>query len=183
MDTENEQLIDDVLDDEPLEEVEETDDTDWKAEAQKLREKAIASRERTKALKAQVKELTPAKVEPKVKTDELDEAQLDYLDLKGITDQAEIDIIQKIVAKTGMTVRQALQDDYVTSKLDALRAEKEVKGAIPSSTKRGGGQVDTLTVAIAKFEKDGSLPDDFKLRSDVVNAIADKNNGNKPSWH
>lgn len=167
---------------EELDDVEETDTTDWKAEAQKLREKAIAQRERTKLLKEQVKALTPKKEEAPAKTGELDETQLDYLDVKGITDQDEIDIISKVIAKTGQTVRQALKDDYVTSKLEALRADKAVKDATPSSTKRSGNQQGDLAGAIAKFDANGELPNDFTLRSAVVNAISSRSQG-KPNWH
>lgn len=119
----------------------------------------------------------------KAKTGELDETQLDYLDLKGITDNEDIDVIQSIVKKTGMTVRQALKDDYVLKKLEANKAQREVKGATPSSTKRGGNNSGELASALAKFEATGELPDDFALRSAVVNAKVDSSNGNKPAWH
>lgn len=126
---------------------------------------------------------TEDKPAPKSNTGELDETQLDYLDLKGITETEDIDVIQKIVSKTGMTIRQALKDDYVTAKLDANRAQRAVKDATPSSTKRGGSQVNDVAAAVAKFDATGELPQDFNLRTAVVNAITDKANGNKPSWH
>jgi hypothetical protein len=163
-----------------------TPETDWEAEAKKAR--GIAQRLRTKLTKAEEKKVAvetptaPIK-ETAPKTGELDETQLDYLDLKGVTDQDEIDIIQKVIAKTGQTVRQALKDDYVQSKLDALRKDKAVKDATPSSTKRGGSQTGDLAQALAKFEQNGELPTDFALRSAVVNAKADKENTNKPAWH
>ena len=168
----------------------EEDLTDWKVEAQKLRDKAISQRERTKTLKKELAETKKAvevavgsqKPPAPVKTGELDETQLDYLDLKGISDPDEIDIIQKVIAKTGQTVRQTLKDEYVVAKLDALKKDKEVKNATPSATKRGGGQTDDLAQALAKFEQTGELPADFALRSAVVNAKADKENTNKPSW-
>src|SRR3990167_6178753 len=39
------------------------------------------------------------KVEPKATTGELDETQLDYLDLKGISDIDEIKVIQKVMQR------------------------------------------------------------------------------------
>ncbi len=81
-----------------------------------------------------------------------------------------------------MTVRQALKDDYVVKKLESLKEQRDVKGAIPSSTKRAGQSGGTLEQAIARFEKDGTLPDDFKLASEVTNAIVSKNDPNKPRW-
>src|SRR3990167_6918439 len=126
----------------------EEDTTDYKAEALKLRDKAIAQRERTKALKKELADTKKAveiaaglKKEPTpVKTDELSETQLDYLDLKGISDQDDIDLIHNVMKRTGQTIRQALNDDYVVKKLEVNKAQREVKAATPSNTKRAGGQ-------------------------------------------
>jgi hypothetical protein len=173
------------------------DTTDWKAEAQKLRDKAIAQRERTKTIKTRAKEaetklaeLAKSFVKPPEppKTGELDEMQLDYLDLKGITEAEDVKVIEDIVKKTGQTVRQALKDDYVVSKLASNKASREVKDATPSSTKRSGATSgNDLATAIAKYEQSGfspdALPSDFALRSQVVNAITDRTSPNKPGWH
>lgn len=116
------------------------------------------------------------------KAGELDETQLDYLDLKGITDDAEIEVIQKVMRTTGLTVRQALKDDYVQAKLEGMRKEREVKSATPSATKRSGSQLGEIEAAIAKFEQSNVLPDDFALRSAVINAVYERSNTNKPGW-
>lgn len=169
----------------------EEDTTDYKAEALKLRDKAIAQRERTKSIKKERDDVKKAleaitnvkRDEPKPKsTGELDETQLDYLDLKGISDQDEIDVIEKVMARTGQTVRQALKDDYVISKLEGLRKDKAVKDATPSGSKRGGNQTGDIASAIAQFEKTGDLPSDFALASAVTNALVERSNTNKPSW-
>ena len=81
-------LVDDEEDSDP------TETTDWEARAKQLEEKAIAQRERTRALKVEVSRLKRSqeqKTEPK--TDELDEQQLNYLDLKGVSDEDEIKIV------------------------------------------------------------------------------------------
>jgi hypothetical protein len=164
-----------------------TDDTnELKARLQKLEEKSIQQRERTRLLRQELdkarKAAAPKAAEPS-KAGELDETQLDYLDLKGITDSDEIDLIQRVMKSTGQTVRQALKDDYVVDKLEKLRAQKEVKEATPSSTKRtGSAQGNDLALAVQRFEATGQLPEDFKLRSAVVNAMEAKNSSNKPSW-
>ena len=177
---------------EETEEVEETTpdeeltpDTDWEAEAKKAR--GIAQRLRTKLIKATEKKVE--KVEPKKepvkeepKTGELDENALDFLDLKGITEDEDIQVIENIIAKTGLTVRQALKDDYVQSKLNANKEAREVKNATPSGTKRGGAQGDTLEIAIAKYEKTGEYPEDFELRSKVVNALEAKHSTSVPGY-
>ena|SRR3990167_10204531 len=158
--------------------------TDWEAEAKKAR--GIAQRLRTKLTKATEKKVVveePTKpVTSAPKTGELDETQLDYLDLKGISDSDEIDVIQKVMAKTGQTVRQALKDEYVQTKLEKLRGERAVKDATPSSTRRSGGQTNDVASAIAKYEATGVLPDDFELRSAVVNKMEERSSVSSPSW-
>lgn len=174
----------------------ETDTTDWKAEAQKLREKAISQREKTKVLKDKLKDaeakvvsaVAPKQTQTASKADGLDETALDYLDVKGVTERDDVKVVEDIVKKTGMTVREALKDEYVQAKLTANKAARDVKDATPSSTKRAGGNQGTdLSAAIARYEQSGydvkTLPDDFKLRSAIVNAIATKQITNKPGWH
>lgn len=168
----------------------EEDSTDWKAEAQKLRDKAISQRERTKTLKQKladkeraIEALAGTKKSEPVKAGELDETQLDYLDLKGISESEDVKVIEDIVKKTGMTVRQALKDEYVLAKLTSNKASRDVKSATPSATKRGGNQSNDVASAIAKFEQTGELPDDFTLRSAVVDSMTSKSNPHKPSWH
>lgn len=172
------------------EEVEEgeEDSTDWKAEAKKLQNKAISQREKTKGLKQKLADKDKAiealaGTKAPVTAGDLDETQLDYLDLKGIGESEDIKVIEDIVKKTGMTVRQALKDEYVQSKLNTNKQAREVRGATPSATKRGGNQSNDIASAIAKFEQTGELPTDFTLRSAVVNATVSKSNSNKPSWH
>lgn len=196
MDKTNDNEAEEILD-LPAEVAEgEEDLTDWKAEAKKLQDKAIRQRESTKTLKQKLKDKETAiealagtkKAEP-TKTGELDETQLDYLDLKGINDADDIKVIENIIKKTGVTVREALKDEYVQSKLASNKAAREVKEATPSSSKRGssGNQGTDLATALAKYEAAGyspdALPTDFTLRKAVVNAVANATKTNKPSWH
>lgn len=171
-------LVDDEEDSDP------TETTDWEARAKQLEEKAIAQRERTRALKVEVSRLKRSqeqKTEPK--TDELDEQQLNYLDLKGVSDEDEIKLFQDFVIKTKQSVRQAFKEDYLQTKLANLRATKAVQNATPGSTRRSGNQINDVATALAKFEQTGELPDDFELRSAVVNAKVEGLNTNKPAWH
>jgi hypothetical protein len=162
-------------------EVEETEETQEES-ATEL--KARLKRAEAKIERMKIESKADRKVEKilEKKTGELDETQLDYLDLKGITDEEDIKIIARHVQRTGESVRQALKDDYVSSKLEANLKAREVKGATPSATKRGGNQVNDIASAIARFEQTGELPTDFKLRSEVVNSISDKGHNKRPSW-
>ena len=184
-----EEEVEEILD---LPEIKEGEDdtTDWKAEAEKLQHKAISQRERTKTLKKELADARKAvgvvvgskETPSQPKTSELDETQLDYLDLKGITESEDITVIQKVIQKTGQTVREVLKDDYVVAKLASLKAERDVKSATPSSTRRGDVSGD-ISSAVAKFEATGILPSDFELASKVTDAVTAKGNRNKPSWH
>lgn len=116
------------------------------------------------------------------KTNELDETTLFSLELKGITEDEDIDVIRKVMQRAGLTVRQALKDDYVVEKLKANQAKREVQAATPSGTRRSGNTTDSFDAALAKAESTGELPKDFELRSKVVNALMEKTSGNRPSW-
>lgn len=116
-------------------------------------------------------------------TDGLDETQLDYLDLKGISEDEDIGIIERHVKRTGETVRQALKDDYVQSKLEANKQARAVKDATPSSTKRSGNQQSEASSIISKFEATGVMPEDFASREVIVDYLVKKDRSNAPSWH
>lgn len=118
----------------------------------------------------------------KAKTGELSETQLDYLDLKGVTEEADIDVIQKVMQRTGQTVRQALGDDYVISKLAANKAKREVLDATPSGTRRAGGQSSDVGAALAKFKETGVLPEDRELADKVVDSMTKAGNDRLPPW-
>lgn len=178
------ETIDAALEEDTLEEIAEdaSDETDWKALA--LKNQGIAKRLQTKLSKAEKPKEEPKakKTEPQAQPEGLDETQLDYLDLKGITEDEDVKVIEKIVLKTGMTIRQALKDDYVIEKLKTLKEQRDVKSATPSSTKRTGQTGGNLEQAIARYERDNVLPDDFKLASEVVNALVEKTGNTRPSW-
>lgn len=99
-------------------------------------------------------------VAPNAKTGELDETQLDYLDLKGITESEDIDYIEKVIKREGITLRQALKDEMVIEKLAAHKQKRVAQEGIPSSTKRGGSSAtDNVDYWFQKYEQTGSLPE------------------------
>lgn len=160
---------------------EEKDTTDWKAKYEETAGRL--KRAETKLEKSKIEKKADEILEKRSQTGELDETQLDYLDVKGYTEPEDLKIIERHVQRTGETVRQALKDEYVVSKLNANKSQRDVKNATPASTKRGGNQTNDLASALAKFEQTGELPTDFALKSAVINAKVDKSNTNKPNWH
>ncbi len=136
-------------------------------------------------LKQTEKKLGITKEEPITdkKTDTLDDTQLDYLDLKGITEDEDIQIIEGVMKKTGKTLREVLKDDYVTTRLEANKKERTTLYATPSSTKRGSGASEpNLDALVAKYERTRELPTDFELRSKVINALTAKDNVHVPAY-
>lgn len=183
---ENEATVEEAVEEETPE-AELTEATDWEAEAKKAR--GIAQRLRTKLTKATEKKVAvelakePVK-ENASKTGELNETQLTLLEVKGISEQEDIDIVQSVMAKTGKSLTEALKDAYVQAILKSNKEIRETKVGIPGTSKRSGSSNTTnLDAAIAKYQKTGELPDDFAIRTQVVNAIVAKENKNKPSWH
>ena len=174
-----EQKVEEAVVETEIETEEET--TDWKAKHDETAGRLKRAETALEKLKVQKK--AEAIVEKQSKTGELSETQLDYLELKGISEDTDLQIIERHVQRTGETVREALKDDYVIAKLEANKEKRDVKDATPSSTKRtGAGQTSDVAQALAKFEQTGVLPDDFELATKVTNKIADRGT-NKPSWH
>lgn len=169
------------LESETSEDTAETTEETSAAELSARLKRAEAKIERMK-LDALVEKKVVKEVEKIKSTGDLDETQLDYLDLKGVTEAEDIKVIEDIVKKTGQTVRQALKDDYVIAKLTANKAKRDVQGATPSSTKRAGSQSTDVAAVAAKFKETGVLPEDRALANAVVDSIAKSGNDRLPPW-
>ena len=117
------------------------------------------------------------------KTGELNETQLDYLDLKGIVEEDDVKVIQDVMKRTGQTVRQVLNDDYVKNKLKYNSESRAVRNATPSSSKRSGqGAVDDLAYWIERNERTNEMPEDFALRAKIVEAKEKRFGNSSPAW-
>lgn len=127
------------------------------------------------------KKLGVAEPAPK-STGKLDETQLDYLDLKGVSEDEDIKVIETVMKNTGKSLRDALKDPYVVSTLDDNRSQRNVRGAIPNSSKRGGVESNSVDFYVNKFESTGQLPKDFETQSKVVDAITARHSDRQPRW-
>lgn len=146
MENENDiQDVEETLDLPKVAEGEEEDTTDWKAEAEKLQQKAIRQREKTKELKAKlaekekldIKATEPPKTSDEVKLNTGDKALLKaYKDIKGAD---ELALVENWMSKYKLTPEELIEDEVFNSKLSKLREAKEVKDAIPVSTHRSAG--------------------------------------------
>lgn len=137
------------------------------------------------SLKREIKTYRKSENSKETPAGELDEARLLFLEMKGgvkTDDPDEMKLVEEWMAN-GKTIKQIATNRVFQAELKAIQEEKAVKNATPSSTKRGGNQQGDLATAIAKADATGELPSDFKLRAQVVNAIAERSNTNKPAWH
>ena len=177
-----------------LPEVEEgqEDSTDWKAEAEKLKEKAIRQRESTKTLKLQIKELEQYKPKPqdKIENKKSDEKlfeRLDKLALKtaGINEADEVELYNKWKDQTGREADEITENKIFQAELTDLRiaranqlATSNIKGEQGES-----GVKNTPDYWLAKATKgdDGKirLPEETpkELYPKILNKLAEKEQG------
>jgi hypothetical protein len=178
METENEIVTEDAKSEDLQTEVEESNEPNT-AELLARLKRAEAKIDRMKI---------DAKVEKKVETElqkkagELDNADYALLAAKGIEEDEDIKLVHQKMQKWDMSMREVLADKDMQEKLKANKIEREVKTAMPSSTRRSGPGLENLDYWKAKYDRTGDLPDDFELRSAVINAKVDKENTNKPMW-
>lgn len=118
--------------DEDFSEIQESDDTDWKEESFKLREKAIRQRESTKALRESLKEKDAkiaelSKTEKKAeKSDEELSKRLDKLALKaaGINEADEVELLEKWKTDTGRDADSIVDNNIFKKELEDIRVAK-----------------------------------------------------------
>jgi hypothetical protein len=117
------------------------------------------------------------KQEPKSpSSDELGFAEEAYL-LANEIKKDEIPLAQEILKKTGMNLRELVEDDYFKSKLKAFREEKASSGAIPKGTKRSApSPKDSVDYWLNK--PFAEVPNDMRLA--VVNAKLEREKSKNP---
>jgi hypothetical protein len=160
----------------------EADTTDWRAEAQKLREKAIKQRERTKALKEQLKAKDEAdKPIAKQEVTSVDLGEKAYLAVNGIKTPDEVAFFSKMKKETGKDAESLLGSTYFQVEFKDFKEKRDSSNATPTASKRSNNSsVDTVEFWLAKDE----LPpiSEAELRTKVVNALM-KREQSKGSFH
>ena len=134
--------------DESFDEIKEDENTDWKSETIKLREKAIRQREKTKTLRDAIKahEEKIAEFEKSAKKEEKpDDKLLERLDkmalqVAGITEADEVELYNKWKKDTGREADDIVGSSIFKKELDDmrvtkanLRATSEIKGGTGES--------------------------------------------------
>jgi len=153
----------------------EADATDWKAEAQKLQQKAIRQREKTKELKAKLAEKAEVKEAVKTPADkptDFDYGQKAFLKSYGIDGADERELVKSFMTRTGEDLDTVIGDDILQAKLKSLRDAKVAKEAVPANTGRSASaQGNKLDYWLAKYQTSGNLGEVPKdLQREVLNA-------------
>lgn len=183
MDEPNEKDVDlnneEDQDDEDIEEVKESAKEE---KPKRTPEEQLAYLEgRTQRLRKKLGLVEPRKKAEK--TNELDNADYALLTAKGYEEEEDVEFIHDKMIKWNKPLREILKDEDVLAKLKGMKIERDVKKAMPGNTKRSGsGALDNVEYWKAKYDQTGELPDDFELRSAVINAKIQQTTSNKPSW-
>ncbi len=171
-------MVKNELEVEEVDEIVETKDeegndlTDWKALA--LKNQGIAKRFKTKLEKAKEAEkiIPEKKSEPEKKEEkkDFDNADYAYLAVKGYETDEEIAFIKGELEKTGKTLREILNYNYVQEELKSIKDEKAAKDATPKGSKRTGGASakDDVDYWLAKGDEELPPSDQRELRRKVV---------------
>ena len=174
MANEEEKVVDnDEID---IEEVVDEDTTDWKARSQKLEEKAIAQRARTKELKAQLSKFQEAvlpKEEKKVEKTSFGYDELAWLEVKGVHEE-DHNILLEAINATGKDLRTVLGSKWMQADIAEAKEVRATKNAMPKETKRSGGTAtDDIGYHYQKYEASGfkELPTDPVLKNKVIREL------------
>lgn len=163
---------------EATEEVQDT--TDWKAKYEEAQGKL--KRAETKLEKTKIEKTVEKRVEERTKTGELDDAVLDFFELKGYGSEEETEVFHNIMKRTGMSHREVIKDEYALAKVKSIRDANAVKEATPSGTRRPTNTMNDIDYLYAKFEQTGELPSDYEMKTKVLDRKVAKENTNKPRW-
>jgi hypothetical protein len=141
-----------------------------KEELEELREaeeRLKVAEEKANRYKSERDRLKSKKKDTKTSESLLEKA---FLNSAGYTDSEEQEEIQKMASNMGLSVDEAVADDFVKSRIESLRKQKEVANATPSNSKRKGSTKDDVSYWIDKGELPPNTPENRQLRRDVVNA-------------
>jgi len=114
-------------------------------------------------------------------SDKLDYGQIALLRQEGIKGTEEVALFEEIMSETGKGVLETLDSKYFQSRMADFREAKESQNAIPKGKNRSGQQgTSDIDVAVEKFKETGKMPEDFKTRIAIKNALlAEETNKNK----
>lgn len=137
------------------------------------REKQYYSR--IKKLEAELKEAKgegKGEVKPKPKKAESnDEVTIARLEARGIMNAEDQAYVLKYAKVEGIHYLEALEDELVKDRLDRNKKARLSAQATPRGNNRAPGGQNEVDIAVKKYERDGTLPDNPALVAKVMKAI------------
>lgn len=110
------------------------------------------------------------------KSNDLDFGEKAFLISNGIKGE-EMEFVKGLSKRTGLSLDEAVTDDYVQLKLKSYREERASERAVPSGTKRSSGSAkDSVEHHLEKYENGTQELMDmpFDMRAKVLTAKIDK---------
>jgi predicted nuclease with TOPRIM domain len=181
--------------DESFDEIEESDETDWKAETTKLREKAIRQRDKTKELRSKISELETKvtgfeKKPTEKKSDDFGLLEKAFLRSSGYNDAEEIELFKKWKDDTGKPIDELVDHPFVKAEIENLRIAKKNQLATSNIKGDGSGESDVKSTPdywIAKMDDQHNFPDDLpkgrKLRASIAHKLMEQQESGKKFYN
>ena len=150
---------------EPQEEQEE--DKDQKAErAQSQIDRLKKERDEAKA------KLSQYESGDKKEVSGSDHGLLGRLEARGVFNKEDQAFLLRFARDEQVDAIDALEDSYVKDRLDYFKKQREIKASTFTAPNRTGTKVDEVARAVARYKKDGSLPDNNPaLTSKVLDSL------------
>lgn len=161
MNEKNDEVVEEATDEKPQEEVTEAKDdsseneseeaeevVDWEARALKAEKLIQKNKDKVK------KNKTKAKTE-----DDGSDITLARLETRGVMESDDQEYVIRFAKLEGISPIEALKDPIVMDRISANQKSRKSDGANPSGNNRGRGAQNEVDVAVKKYKKDGTLPD------------------------
>jgi len=128
----------------------EADDIDWEARAIKAEKLIEKNKDKVKKAKESKKEQSG---------DSVSDVILARLETRGVMETEDQDYVLRVAKLDGVSPIEALKDPVVQDRLKANEKARRSENANPTANNRGRGAQDEVDIAVKKFKKDGTLPD------------------------
>lgn len=160
-DEEESQVEDTESDEDEQSEEEEEEDIDWKERALKAE----------KVIEMKKKEAKKKRKESKSSDDDVILARLES---RGVMEKEDQEYVLKYANVEGISPIEALNESLVQDKLSHFEKKRKSKAASKAPGNRTGGSSDDVDKWVRRYKKDGSLPDNPRLVSQVLDKLKEE---------
>lgn len=121
---------------------------DWQARA--LKAEKLIEKNKNKAKKDKQKGKS---------ADSSSEVTLARLETRGVMEKEDQEYVLRVAKLEGTSPIEALDDPIVQDRLKANEKARKSEGASPKGNNRGRGAQNEVDIAVKKYKKDGTLPE------------------------